>query len=273
MPCWLTGSITVAPVPEPLLLDLYCGLGGASRGYERAGFRVVGVDIEPQPDYGPRFEFVQADAIESLSRLLDGGRVGGHALSEFDAIHASPPCQRYTAMGRMANTRDDNPDLVEPTRALLRAWGGPYVIENVEGAPLRDPLVLMCGTMFGLGCEANGRWYELQRHRLFESNVNLDMTWLSCKHGKPRPWFVDGVQRTIEVSGVVGVYGDHLRNRSRGGAHRDRGVDFQGVDRKQKAREALDIPWAQRWHGLSEAIPPVYTQTIGQRLIMCLERR
>jgi DNA (cytosine-5)-methyltransferase 1 len=120
---------------RPLLLDLFCGAGGAAMGYHRAGFDVVGVDIEPQPHYP--FEFVQADA---LTFPLDG----------FDAIHASPPCQAYSWSARRWDI--ERADLVMPTRARLR--GVPYVIENVVGAPL----------LFGL---------EVIRHRLFESNVPM----------------------------------------------------------------------------------------------------
>lgn len=129
------------------ILDLFCKAGGAGMGYHRAGFEVVGVDIEPQPNYP--FEFVQADA---MTFPLDG----------FDVIHASPPCQRYTQLG----TREDlshYPDLVDAIRERLQAAGVTWVIENVPGAPLRKPIVL-CGAMFGL------RSY---RHRLFECSKAL----------------------------------------------------------------------------------------------------
>ena len=111
------------------LLDLFCGAGGAAMGYHRAGFEVVGIDIAPQPNYP--FEFVQADAMEFP---LDG----------FDAIHASPPCQAYTALAT-----GKHPRLIEPMRERLASSGVPWVIENVVGAPLRQP-VLLCGSMFGL---------------------------------------------------------------------------------------------------------------------------
>src|SRR5438132_13090968 len=118
------------------LLDLYCGAGGASVGYERAGFDVVGIDIKPQPRYP--FEFYQTDA---LLTDLDWIR-----RERFDVIHASPPCQRYTAL----RTREDlsgYPDLIAPTRELLEATGLPYVIENVEGSPLRPSLVLCAASV------------------------------------------------------------------------------------------------------------------------------
>lgn len=131
----------------PRLLDLFCKAGGAARGYQRAGFYVVGVDIEPQPRYAGD-EFVQADA---LTFPLDG----------FDAIHASPPCQAYSSTQRIRS--NTHPDLIGETRTRLARLGVPFVIENVVGAPLLYPIEL-CGAMFGL------RTY---RHRLFESNVVL----------------------------------------------------------------------------------------------------
>lgn len=132
---------------KPRLIDLFCCAGGASEGYARAGFEVVGVDIEPQPHYP--FEFYQADA---LTFPLDG----------FDAAAASPPCQAHTLCQRI---RDNNhPELIGPIRARLKAAGIPYAIENVVGAPLIDPIEL-CGAMFGL------RTY---RHRLFECSFPIE---------------------------------------------------------------------------------------------------
>lgn len=135
---------------KPRLLDLFCGAGGCSKGYADAGFYVVGVDVEPQPNYP--FRFIQADALEFLRE----GRWQG-----FDVIHASPPCQRYSAAAEIHDTSERHPDLIDPTRALLRATGLPWVMENVERAPLETTLRL-CGSMFELG---------VLRHRLFESNV------------------------------------------------------------------------------------------------------
>lgn len=101
------------------LLDLFCCSGGASVGYSRAGFEVVGVDIEPQPDYP--FEFHQSDAIEFVKEH-------GH---EFDFIHASPPCQSQSAITKGTNKGRVYPDFIPETRAALDALGKPYVIENV----------------------------------------------------------------------------------------------------------------------------------------------
>jgi len=126
------------------LLDLFCGAGGAAVGYHRAGFDVVGVDINPQPRYP--FEFVQADA---LDYPLDG----------FDAIHASPPCPHYANVTRWRGNPDNHPALIAPTRDRLNAAGVPWVMENVRTRQLRADFVL-CGSMFGL---------PVRRHRYFEA--------------------------------------------------------------------------------------------------------
>jgi DNA (cytosine-5)-methyltransferase 1 len=153
----------------PRLLDLFCKAGGASRGYMDAGFLVVGVDIEPQPNYCGH-AFYQADALEFVHAY-------GHL---FDAIAASPPCQAHTRASHLRDAQGGTCsaiDLVEPTRAALIRTGLPYVIENVPGAPLVSPTVL-CGSMFGL---------KVRRHRLFEANPPLPSA-PACRHkeqGKP----------------------------------------------------------------------------------------
>jgi len=229
-------------VTRPRLLDLFCGAGGAGMGYHRAGFDVVGVDIKPQPRYP--FAFHQGDALAFC-------REHGH---EFDAIHASPPCQAHSSMKTMHNARE-HVDLVPDTRALLNALGKPYIIENVPGAPLPGAIIL-CGTMFGLGYEDA----ELRRHRLFESNLLL-MAPSTCMHGRR--------------GSVVGVYGGHLRNRRR----RTIGVYGEGVrDSVRKidkgvadfdvtaGREAMGIDWMTLAE-LCQSIPPAYTEWLGRQLI------
>jgi len=144
---------------KPKLLDLYCGGGGAGMGYSRAGFEVVGVDKNPQPHYP--FEFHQADAIEYLTKHYH----------EFDVIHASPPCQRYSRITKVSSTKN-HPDLLQTTINALMETKKPYIVENVVGAPMTNYLML-CGTMFGL---------RVFRHRLFVTNPMLFMSPRSCNH-------------------------------------------------------------------------------------------
>jgi DNA (cytosine-5)-methyltransferase 1 len=193
-------------------------------GYHHAGFRVVGVDIKAQPHYP--FEFIRADAIEYLSELISVGP----AHLQFAAIHASPPCQ----FASKAKVIWDNlhPDLLEPTRELLECSGLPYVIENVKGARLREPVVLE-GQMFGL---------NTHRPRLFETNWPLEVPVLRlmpgpmAKMGRPL--------RPGESVQVVGHFSDVTA-----------------------AREAMGIDWMSR-DELSEAIPPAYTEFIGRQLMV-----
>jgi DNA (cytosine-5)-methyltransferase 1 len=140
----------------PRLLDLFCGAGGAGMGYHQAGFDVVGVDINPMPNYP--FEFHQGDALDYLA---------AHWIT-FDIIHASPPCQAYTGV---PNRRDDHADLLDLTRDRLIASGLPYVLENVPGAPMPDAFIL-CGSTFGL---------PIVRHRLFETHPRIGLVPSSCR--------------------------------------------------------------------------------------------
>lgn len=137
------------------LLDLCCGVGGVSRGYQLSGWKVTGVDIEPQPDYCGD-EFIQGDAIEYVS-------VHGH---EYDFIHASWPCQRYSALTKGTNWGNDYPDLIPTGRIAMESTGKPWVIENVAGAPIRKDLML-CADMFpGL---------SVIRHRFFEFSSGISI--------------------------------------------------------------------------------------------------
>lgn len=213
---------------KPRLLDLFCGAGGCSVGYSRAGFDVTGVDIAPHPDYP--FEMYVADA---LTFPLEG----------FDVVHASPPCPRYSTATPAAN-RDKHPDLVPVIRERLLEWGGPYVIENVPGAPLLSP-TLLCGSSFGL---------RVRRHRLFESNVMLMSH--PCQHSGQE---------------IVGVYGDHW-DREGGWLRPDgtsRGVKATSV---ADAQDALGIDWMTVWDDLTDAIPPAYTEHIGSSLLAHIGR-
>ena len=185
---------------RPRLLDLFCGAGGAAMGYHRAGFDVVGVDLEPQPSYP--FEFVQADA---LDYPLDG----------FDAIHASPPCQFATDYKRRPAHVHDSPNLIAATRRRLDAPGVPYVIENVERAlsHLRNPITL-CGSSFGL---------DVRRHRLFECSFPVMAP--PCAHGWQTPRFPQATNRANLRSTVeIGVWRIPLETQQRA-----IGIDWMGV--------------------------------------------
>lgn len=159
---------------KPRLLDLFCGAGGAAVGYARAGFEVVGVDINRQPHYP--FEFHQADAMS-------------FPLSGFDVIHASPPCQRYSILTAHW-TRDTHPDLIAPVRERLKAAGAPYVIETVAGGrrEMSEPLML-CGRMFGLGVE---------RHRYFDISPRTLLLVPECDHSE-YPVLITGTHRRAGV--------------------------------------------------------------------------
>lgn len=217
-------------VIRPRLLDLFCKAGGCTRGYQLAGFRVTGVDVEPQPNYCGE-SFIQADVLWLLN--------GSHEwLRQFAAIHASPPCQFYSRLASMHPERE-YPDLIAPVRELLQDIGLPYVIENVEDAPLaKQPQleggygVVLCGSMFGLGVE---RGY-LRRHRVFETSFPVGQP--SCSHIGP----------------AVGVYG----HGGHSGKHR--------MLYRDEAAAAMDIDWMTR-DEMTQAIPPAYTEHIGGYLM------
>lgn len=230
---------------KPRLLDLFCGAGGAGMGYHRAGFEVIGVDINPQPRYP--FEFHQMDAMSALDAHADYGLwpwfdpFGPESADGFDAVHASPPCQAYSAAGQIWKGRlpeDRHPDLVDATRARLVATGLPYVIENVVGAPLTNYVVL-CGDMFGLG---------VKRHRLFETSF---MVWNPPMCRSSHPDF------------FVSVFGGGAKAKKKG-----RGFPKTNVVHS-RACEAMGIDWMRR-DEMSQAIPPAYTEWIGQQLIAVL---
>ncbi len=240
---------------RPRLLDLFCGAGGAAMGYHRAGFEVVGVDIAPQPRYP--FPFYQADALAMTRDVIEGcwhesssksslpGMLAA-CLGHFDAVHASPVCKAFSQMTRTAARYGDkeHPDQIAPIRALLNDWGGPYVIENVPGAPLIDP-TLLCGSMFDL---------DVRRHRLFETNWPMgDHDW-GCRHRIWTPRFApnrsDRRKNPSARARVVSVAGGG------GGGHGQRADDW---------RRAMGIEWMNR-DELAQAIPPAYTQWIGARL-------
>jgi DNA (cytosine-5)-methyltransferase 1 len=227
-------------VPRPLLLDLFCGAGGAAMGYHRAGFDVVGVDIKPQPNYP--FDFERFDALELLrTEWLP---------HEAAAIHASPPCQAYTLMSQRPNqaaTRATHPRLIEPLRTLLQETGLPYVIENVVGAPLRHPL-LVCGSMFDppLG---------VQRHRLFESNMAFFRQ--PCRHHL--------------IPDPIGVFGSHPDG-GRTWTRKDGHKPLRRAASVGEAQRVMGIDWTDDWDDIREAVPPAFTEYVGAQLLEHLER-
>jgi len=233
---------------RPVLLDLFCGAGGAAVGYHRAGFDVVGVDNRPQPHYP--FPFVQADA---MTFPLDG----------YDAIHASPPCQAYSVTRNLWSDRT-HPDLVDETRARLKAAGVPYMIENVPGAPLLNP-VMLCGSSFGL---------DVRRHRLFESNVLL--LALPCAHAWQTPRFATQIfatrakVRRNRIASVVSVAGHGSEFYDAGVVHvYGSGSGKGGID---LWRAAMGIDWMNR-DELAQAIPPAYTEFLGAQLLAYVQGR
>lgn len=220
---------------KPRLLDLFCGAGGCSAGYVRAGFDVTGVDHRPQPRYllSGATAFVQADA---LAYIAEHGR-------EFDCIHASPPCQAYTvAVKRWDHKGKHHPDLVAATRDALEATGRPWVIENVMGAPLRFP-VFLCGTMFGL---------RVFRHRLFEASFLL----LVPSHERH--------------NGSTGAHRGYSTAQSgRNGFVCVAGHNFEA----KAAAAAMGIDWMRTRREFSQAIPPAYCEFVGRQLLNQIRNR
>jgi hypothetical protein len=216
------------------VLDLFCGAGGVTKGWQLAGCHVTGVDIEPQPNYCGDV-FIQADALRYVEQ--HGWR--------FDVIVASPPCQRFSRLRNLSRQQEQSarqrPNLVAPTRELLRAVGRPYVIENVVGAPLVDP-ILLCGSMFGLG---------VIRHRLFEGSLPLVAPkYHRCADAKNHPnW-----------SGVYGKSGD------RGWMTATGSTDISDW------QLAMGIDWMTRQE-LTQAIPPAYSLFIARQVLWLMGAR
>jgi DNA (cytosine-5)-methyltransferase 1 len=208
-------------MPVYRILDLFCGAGGASMGYAQAGFEVIGIDLKKGKRYP--FDYIQGNVMT----------LNPEDLMPFDFIHSSPPCQTYsiTRNLRIAQGKQSSKlDLIEPVRELLKRSGKPYVIENVKGAPLINPIQL-CGSSFGL---------KVRRHRLFESNLNLIGS--KCDHkSQGRP---------------IGVYGSLNDEIPNGG---------KTATTIEQAKEAMGIDW-MIWTEIVEAIPPAYTKYIGEQI-------
>jgi DNA (cytosine-5)-methyltransferase 1 len=218
---------------KPRLLDLFCCAGGASAGYSSAGFDVTGVDIQEQPNY--QLPFVRADALK-----LDPGFI-----ASFDAVHASPPCQSYSDLARRNNNADKWPRLIEPIRNLLIRAGVPYIIENVDGAPLINA-VLLCGTMFSQ--------LRVLRHRLFEANFVI-LTPSHRKHPK-----VHTFDRRKSHFGKTDEWKDFVQ------------VTGGGNCTLAAARDAMGIDWMTK-REINESVPPAYSYFIGRQLIRYLSSR
>jgi hypothetical protein len=216
-------------------------------GYHRAGFDVVGVDNRPQPHYP--FTFIRGDAMEWLK---------GPLFLDFDAIHASPPCQPYSPSVRTADSpytpsRGNNePALIGSTRQHLASAGVPWVIENVYGARTElNASLMLCGAMFDL---------PVRRHRLFESSEYLFSPPHNCGE-LPR------IRERYPVPA-------HWHTRPTG-AHLDRAYSVTGKSRGSGCipfwRDCMGMPWAETAYELSEAIPPAYTEWIGRQLLAVLK--
>jgi DNA (cytosine-5)-methyltransferase 1 len=235
--CWKDPAVRAAAHPDagqeargahrrsrrmkPILIDACCGAGGATKGYQRVGFHVIGVDIAPQPNYCGD-EFVQMDVIEFLdTQVYARGPV---------AFHASVPCQAYSPTWKIQ--KNEHPDLVGPVRQIMREYGLPYVIENVPGSPLIDPVEL-CGAMFPP--------LQVYRHRLFETSFPL-----------PQPPHVPHTARQVKM-GRPAESNEWLQVVG----------NFSGAER---AREAMGTPWMTRSE-MAEAIPPAYTEWVGRFLL------
>lgn len=223
-------------ISKGLILDLFCGAGGCSEGYKRGGYDVIGVDINPIKNYVDPANFYQADAM-TLLRTLAGDDAYADIpygpllhVSDLAAIHVSPPCQGYSATKRM-NPDIEYPLLIEPVRELLQQIDIPYIMENVEAAPLYARVIL-CGAMFP---EQGLRVY---RHRQFETNfpveqpVHLPHIAKQAKMGRP--------PKEGEFMHVVGHCPSMVY-----------------------ARKAMGIDWMSR-DELCEAIPPAYTDYVSR---------
>ena len=207
---------------KPMALDLFCGAGGATRGLQMAGFHVTGVDLKPQPRYCGD-SFIQEDALAFRPHL---------AKCVYDFVWASPPCQRHSRMSSCrSGLRDTYPDYISQIRELLKESGMPFVIENVEGAPLLNPVTL-CGAMFYL---------DTYRHRLFECH-GFDVWWPP----HPRHSVPTSKAGHWRLGTFVSVAGH--------------------CSPIQKCREAMGINWMNR-EELAEAIPPEYSRFIGEQVI------
>ena len=216
-------------------LDLFCGAGGATKGYQLAGHWIVGVDHRPQPRY-PGDAFVQADVFEVLQDL--------DWVRQFDFVHTSPPCQYWSQTRHIGNhNQSGKVDLLTPQLTVINDWYSDmrWIVENVERAPLEHPVhqcLMLCGSMFNL--TGDGDRFQLRRHRKFRL-YNITSPQPRCRHNGLRPL------------GVYGVAGDTIPGGGRTASSLKEGQKLMGID------------W-MNWRELREAIPPAYTFYLGQSL-------
>jgi DNA (cytosine-5)-methyltransferase 1 len=201
-------------------IDLFCCAGGASSGLARAGFAVHGVDLEYQREY-PFSTFEQGNALD----------VPVDRLRCFDLVWASPPCQAFTAYKRRKEHVKPALNLIPQTRELLRRAGVPYIIENVPGAPLENPVTL-CGSMFGL---------DVQRHRIFETSFPVIVP--ECDHSVWTPRFPGATNRAPNSRKTVEV-----------------GVYRIPVETQ---RRAMGIERPVSLHKLSQMVPPAFAEFLA----------
>jgi DNA (cytosine-5)-methyltransferase 1 len=221
----------------PLIFELFCGPGGSGRGYADAGFDLIGVDIDHQPSYP--HEFYQADALRVLKSFIDTGAWNGIKLDDIDAFHGSPPCQRFSSLTssrlkeKGLEPEDVHPNLIPPTRGAFQKLGKPYVIENVEGAPL-NPTVTLCGTMW----EKKVRW-----HRLFETSFPVSAP-APCDHTYP-------------------IYNPFARKN-----HAQMMKDFPGIapETVHAMERGINPSW-MTYKERRQAVPPYYSEWIGRALM------
>lgn len=225
---------------RPVIFDGFCCEGGIAEGFWQAGFNIVGVDKDPQPRYP--FQFIQADVLDLLA--------DPRFMAQFVAAHTSPPCQAHSDLQKQSKL--DYPDLIAPTRALLQALDLPYTIENVEGAPLIDPVTI---------CGAGVPGVRVIRHRRFESN-----------------WPLAGVDCPRDAEGrvahpLVFTYDkrkDHYGKLDQNSSYVQ--VTGGGNCTVANKRAAMGMPWASA-HGCNEAVPPAYGKIIGDQLMRYLNAR
>lgn len=224
-------------------LDLFCGAGGATKGLQRAGFHVTGVDHKPMPRHCGD-AFIRAD-IGAIVDAYDDPGDDAIELCMFDLVWASPPCQKFTALQGVNKNADAHLNHIDGVRRWLELEAHDWVIENVEGAPLINPITL-CGCMFGLGAQG----CKLERRRIFEASFPIAQPDCQCKADK-RP--------------VIGVYGGHSRRRAKSAGGRGTRDVWEG-GHKAAASEALGIDWMTLTE-LSEAIPPAYGAFIASQFL------